>query len=113
MTVGIMALVAQAEREATFRRSKEALAVAQALGVRLRSPSDAAPLIRAGKGGAPLRTAVIAIAERHAEDMTPVLEGLRSEGVVTLRSVAAELTERGMLMRRRGRWWVSNVRNLL
>jgi hypothetical protein len=35
LTVGIMALVAQAEREAISKRTKEALAVARSRGVRL------------------------------------------------------------------------------
>lgn len=35
LTVGIMALVAQAKREAILRRTKEALAVANARGVKL------------------------------------------------------------------------------
>ena len=38
LTVGIMALVAQAEREAISRRTKEALAVARSRGVRLGNP---------------------------------------------------------------------------
>lgn len=41
LTVGIMALVAQAEREAIFRRTKEALAVANARGVKLGNPNGA------------------------------------------------------------------------
>ncbi len=51
LTVGIMALVAQQEREAISRRTKEALAVAKARGVRLGNPNRAAALRKAGKGG--------------------------------------------------------------
>ena len=51
LTVGIMALVAQAEREAISRRTKEALALARSRGVRLGNSNEVAALRRAGKGG--------------------------------------------------------------
>ena len=60
LTVGIMALVAEAEREAISRRTKEALAVAMARGVKLGNPNGAASLRRADKGGAALRAVVSA-----------------------------------------------------
>ena len=108
-----MALVAQAEREAISRRTKEALAVAKARGVKLGNPNGVAALLRAGKGAVALRAAVSANAERFATELAPVLSDIRAEGHVTLRAIAAELNRRGMMTRRGGRWQVSNVRNLV
>ena len=113
LTVGIMALVAQAEREAISRRTKEALAVAKARGVKLGNPNGAESLRRAGKGAVALRRAVVANADRFAEGLAPVLADIRAQGQTTLREMASELNGRGMLTRRGGRWQVSNVRNLL
>ena len=113
LTVGIMALVAQQEREAISKRTKEALAVARSRGVRLGNPNGAAALRRAGKGGAPLRAAIARNADRHARDLAPVVEDIRAGGATSLRAIAAELNARGMLTRRGGRWHVSTVMNLL
>ena len=113
LTVGIMALVAQQEREAISRRTTEALAAAKARGVKLGNPNGAAALRRAGMGGAALREAVSRNADAHAEALAPVVADLRAEGHTSLRALAAELTARGMQTRRGGRWHVSTVRNLL
>jgi DNA invertase Pin-like site-specific DNA recombinase len=113
LTVGIMALVAQQEREAISRRTKEALAAAKARGVKLGNPNGAAALRRAGKGGEALREAVSANADRFAQGLAPVIEAIRAEGNVTLRAIAIQLAARGMLTRRGGRWQVSNVKGLL
>lgn len=113
LTVGIMALVAQQEREAISRRTREVLAAARARGVRLGNPNGAAALRRAGKGGQPLREAVMRNADRFALDLAPVVAAIRAEGHATLRAIADELNRRGMLTRRGGKWQVSNVRNLM
>lgn len=113
LTVGIMALVAQAEREAISRRTKEALAVAKARGTQLGNPNGAAALRRAGKGGAALRATVAQNADLHAQDLAPVIADIRAMGHCSLRAIAAALNARGMLTRRGGGWHVSNVGNLL
>jgi hypothetical protein len=108
-----MALVAQQEREAISKRTKEALSIARSRGVRLGNPNGAAALRRCGKGGAPLRAAIARNADRHAQDLAPVVEDIRSSGHTSLRAIAGELNVRGMLTRRGGRWHVSTVMNLL
>lgn len=113
LTVGIMALVAQQEREAISRRTREALQAAKARGVKLGNPNGAAALRRAGKGGVALRATVRANAEAHAADLAQVLADIRAQGNTTLRAIAAQLNARGILTRRGGRWHVSNVKNML
>jgi hypothetical protein len=103
----------RAEHELHSRQTKEALAAARARGVRLRNPNGAATLRRAGKGSAALRDAVARNAEAHATDLAPVLAEIRAAGSTSLRAIAAELSRRGMLTRRGGRWHISTVRNLL
>ncbi len=113
LTIGIMALVAEQERQAISKRTIEALAVAKARGVRLGNHNGAEALRRAGKGGLALCAAVKANAASQATDLAQVVADIRAAGHVSLRAIAGELNARGMLTRRGGKWSVSNVGNLL
>lgn len=113
LTVGIMALVAQQEREAISRRTKEALTAAKARGVRLGNPNGAEALRRAGRGNAASLQAIRNAADGHAQNLKPVLDALAAEGVVSLGALASALNERGMLTPRGGQWHKSSVSNLL
>lgn len=113
LTVGIMALVAQQEREAISKRTKEALRAAKARGRKLGNPNGAAALRRAGKGNAEAVAAVRRLAADHAERLRPVVDSLMAEGATTLGGIAKALNERGMLTPRGGAWHKSSVRNLL
>ena len=123
LTVGILALVAQQEREAISARTKAALAVAKARGRksdgtpfkagRLGNPNGAAALQRAGRGNASAVGALKAAADRHAADLAPVVAQLRAEGHVSLPALAKALNERQMRTPRGGQWHPSSVRNLL
>jgi DNA invertase Pin-like site-specific DNA recombinase len=104
LTVGIMALVAQREREAISKRTREALQAARSRGQRLGNPNGAAALRRARKGNAAAVKAIREAADAHARDLAPVIDALRADGFTSLGAIAAELTDRGMLPPRGGRW---------
>ena len=81
--------------------------------MKLGNPNGAKALRRAGKGGAPLREAIARNADLHEQDLAPVIEDIRAGGSTSLRAIAGELNDRGMLTRRGGWWHVLTVTNLL
>ena len=112
MVVGIMAIVAQAERRMISERTKAALAAAKARGQRLgnpkghKIPSNQATRARGAATGAANATA-------FAERLRPVLTEL---GGMSANAIAAELDRRGIATARGGAWTaraVINVRNRL
>lgn len=113
LTVGIMALVAEQERQATSKRTKEALKVAKARGIRLGNPNGAAALKKANKGNAASVRSIKEDAIQRAEQLRSVVEDLTSKGVQSLGGLADELNARGVLTARGGRWHRSSVRNLI
>jgi len=113
LTVGIMALVAEQEREAISKRTKDALAAAKRRGVKLGNPNGAAALRRAGKGNAAAVARVQEAAHRRAEDVQPVIEELQQAGVTSLRAIARALNERGIRTPRGGKWHPTGVARLL
>ncbi|MFJ7566731.1 recombinase family protein [Herminiimonas sp. NPDC097707] len=113
LTIGIMALVAQQEREAISKRTKEALQAAKRRGQVLGNPNGAAALHRACKGNTAGLEVIKAKAAQHALNLKPVIESLQGIGITSLGAVAAALNERGMLTPRGGKWHKSSVSNLL
>lgn len=113
LTVHIMAAVAQAERQAISKRTKEALAAAKARGQRLGNPNGAEALRRAGKGNAMAIKAVRFDAINRANQMRPVIDDLREQGVLSLVGIASALNVGGFVTARGGRWHASSVQNLL
>lgn len=113
LTVGIMALVAEQERQAISQRTKEALKAAKARGTRLGNPNGAAALKRAKKGNAASVRSIKENAIQRAEQLRSVVDDLNSKGVQSLGGLADELNARGVLTARGGRWHRSTVRDLL
>jgi len=113
LTVHIMAAVAQEERKAIGRRTREALAAAKVEGKRLGNPNGAAALRRAAKGNAAAIETVKANAAGRAADYAPIVDDIRAGGATSLPAIARELNERGIVTPRGGQWHPSSVRNLL
>ncbi|OZB62904.1 MAG: resolvase [Lysobacterales bacterium 14-68-21] len=113
LTVGIMALVAQQERDAISRRTREALAAAKSRGTKLGNPNGAAALHRAGKGNAASLISIRAVADAHASDLRPIVSALANEGITSFAGIAAALNDMGILTPRNRSWHKSSVRNLL
>jgi DNA invertase Pin-like site-specific DNA recombinase len=111
MTVGIMAVVAQAERKMISQRTKAALAAAKARGVKLGNPN----LPRGSAATAAAATAAkmkraVENAQRYAE---PIARA-RAAGAMSLRQIGTALEREGIPRPRGGRAWTPvGVQNIL
>jgi DNA invertase Pin-like site-specific DNA recombinase len=100
LTVGIMSLVAEQEREAISTRTKAALAAAKARGTKLGKPKGT-KVPSAEIGCARGVVTIMAKAEAFAERMRPVFTDLSG---LSARSAAQELDRRGYATARGGKW---------
>jgi DNA invertase Pin-like site-specific DNA recombinase len=103
LTIGIMALIAQNEREAISKRTKEALAARKARGLSLGNPANLTPAA-AALGSAVGNAVKTAKANRRAADLAPVVADIRGTGKTSCAAVAEELNARGFPTPRGGCW---------
>lgn len=108
LTIGIMALVAQAERRMISQRTRAALAVAKARGVKLGNPYGAASLQAAATAETRARGAATTSkkARDFAERLRPVLFTLDG---LSARAAAAELDRRGIATAAGGKWSAGKI----
>ena len=121
-TVGIMAMVAQKEREATSQRTKDAL-VGAAKRVAVKGQKNHPEIKRLGcpKGAAHLRRfgnalavdAIRAAAQERAAGLAATIRDLKAEGIASANATAAALNARGYATPRGGRWTARSVLNVL
>jgi len=110
LVVGIMAVVAQAERKMISARTKAALAAAKARGVRLGKPENLRDQ-DAGRERGRARRSVLAGA--RAADLAPIIADVRASGMTSLRQIAAGLNGRGVPAARGGAWSAVQVKRVL
>lgn len=113
LTIGLLAVINEDERERIAERTRAALQAAKARGVKLGNPNGAAAIRRAGKGNVAGVEAVKDNAQRYAMDLAGTVGEIRASGNTSLPTIAAELNARHIQTRRGGRWHASSVRNLL
>lgn len=111
LTIGILALVAQQERESISERTKAALAAAKARGTRLGNPQGAAHL--KGRGNAEAAKAVAEGAKAFAVRIEPVLTGIRERGISSANGIAREMNRLQVPTARKGTWTARSVLNVL
>ncbi len=110
-TVGIMALVAQQEREMISQRTKAALAAAKARGVHLGCPNGARHLRKFGN-----ELGVKAIksnADARAESLRVTVRNIQRGGITSFAGIAQELNAQQIKTARGGKWHPSSVKRLL
>jgi DNA invertase Pin-like site-specific DNA recombinase len=105
LTVGVMALVAEQEREAISQRTKAALAAAKARGTKLGKPKGT-PVPRSDVGRINGSKANAANAEAFAERLRPILDQFSGKSA---NAAALELNRRGYATARGGQWSATQV----
>ncbi len=105
--IHLYAALAEKERHLISERTRRALAVTKAQGVKLGNPVN---LAKAGAKGAETQRAE---ADAFAANVLPIVRQIQAAGPNTPRAVAAALNERGIRTARGGAWHDSTVRNLL
>lgn len=112
LTVGLMAVIAQAESKMIGARTRAAMAAAKARGQVFGNPNGAEALRRAGKGNGASCEAQKAAALTRAHDLADTIADVEAQGHTTLAAIAAELNRRGIKTARGGMWHASSVANV-
>ena len=105
-TVGILALLAQRERELISERTRLGLAAAKAKGVKLGNPNPQNALIK-------MVAANKAAKVEFATKIFPIIQEIKSAGVETLQGICECLNRRGIQTRNGKNWYPATVRNIL
>ena len=104
-TVGILALVAQRERELISERTKAALHAAKRRGIILGTRNPALQVKRMNDGCQSAK-------ELFVKDIQPIISEIQRSGIETFQGIADCLNRRGIKSRSGGIWHPSTVRRV-
>jgi DNA invertase Pin-like site-specific DNA recombinase len=108
-----MASVAELEAGLISERTKAALAAAKARGLKLGNPNGARALRGKQVGNKEAVAAIKLKAQEHATNLRSILDDIRAQGTTSIRKIAEELNQRGILAPRGGEWQATTVARLL
>jgi DNA invertase Pin-like site-specific DNA recombinase len=83
------------------------------LGVKLGNPNGARALRGKQVGNREAVAAIKLKAEEHATNLRSILDDIRDQGTTSIRKIAEELNQRGILAPRGGEWQPTTVVRLL
>ncbi len=116
LTVGVMAVLAEHEREMISKRTREALAMSK-----VRHEREGRPWTRPdnlddearARGRENAAKALARIADDRAADVIGTIEEIQAEGVTSLTGIAKALNAKGVPTSRGGRWQFVSVQRVL
>lgn len=103
----IYAAIAEKERKLISERTKAALAIRKAQGVKLGNRTNLAEA--QAKGGEAAKQA----ADAFAANVMPIIQQVKASGATSFNAIATALNERGVKTARGGTWAAATVRNIM
>jgi DNA invertase Pin-like site-specific DNA recombinase len=102
----LYAALAEKERALISARTKDALARKKAQGAILGNPNAAEAAVVA-------RAKLTENADQFAEQMLPIIDGIRASGITSYKAIAEALNNRGIRTSRGANWHATSVRNII
>jgi DNA invertase Pin-like site-specific DNA recombinase len=105
-TISLFAILAEKEKNMISERTKSALKMVKARGIKLGSPNPELSVIKMNEGARKARI-------DFKNKIVPIINEIKSTGIETLQGVADCLNRRGISTRNGKHWYPTQIRNLL
>ena len=105
-TISLFAILAEKEKNMISERTKNALKMVKARGIKLGNPNPELSVIKMNEGARKGRI-------DFKNKILPIINEIKSTGIKTLQGVADCLNRRGISTRNGKQWYPTQIRNLL